>query len=142
MIFELQVLLDLFELWCVQYVYVTWKHSCGFCGYTYWTISFLMWTIFKVFIEFVTILFLFYISIFWTQGDACGILAPLSGIKFTPPCNGKWSFNHWATGEAPQQFCMSDLCHRLVFQCQCKLNSKVRGRSCHLVLLLLSCYLK
>lgn len=45
MIFKRQGFLDLFELWCVQYVYVTWKHSCGFCGYTYWMISFLMWTI-------------------------------------------------------------------------------------------------
>jgi hypothetical protein len=37
-----------------------------------------MWTIFKVFIEFVTILLLFYILVFWKE--ACGILAPRSGI--------------------------------------------------------------
>ena len=29
---------------------------------------FWMWTIFKVFIEFVTILFLFYVFVFWPQG--------------------------------------------------------------------------
>ena len=41
-----------------------------------------MWTIFKVFIEFVTILLLFYV---WVLGpEACGILAPLPGIKTTP----------------------------------------------------------
>ena len=31
-------------------------------------IFFLMWTMFKVFIEFVTILFLFYVLVFWLQG--------------------------------------------------------------------------
>ena len=39
-----------------------------------------MWTIFKVFIEFVTILLLF--SVFWFFGcKACGILAPQPGIE-------------------------------------------------------------
>ena len=42
-----------------------------------------MWTIFKVFIEFVTILLLFYV--FWFFGrEACGILAPRPGIEATP----------------------------------------------------------
>ena len=41
---------------------------------------FLMWTIFKVFIEFVTILLLF-----WFYGHkACGILAPQPGIEPAP----------------------------------------------------------
>ena len=35
---------------------------------------FLMWTIFKVFIEFVTILLLFYVVVFWLPG--MWILAP------------------------------------------------------------------
>ena len=39
-----------------------------------------MWTIFKVFIEFVTILLLFYVLFFFVF-EACGILAPLPGIK-------------------------------------------------------------
>ena len=39
-----------------------------------------MWTIFKVFIEFVTILFLFFFV--WCFGwEACGILDPWLGIK-------------------------------------------------------------
>ena len=43
-----------------------------------------MWTIFKVFIEFVTILLLFYV--FWLFGhETCGILAPSPGIEPAPP---------------------------------------------------------
>ena len=42
-----------------------------------------MWTIFKVFIEFVTILFLFYVFGFFGR-EACGILAPQPGIEPTP----------------------------------------------------------
>ena len=41
----------------------------------------LLWTIFKVFIEFVTVLLLF--RFFGLQ--ACSVLAPWSGIKSTPP---------------------------------------------------------
>ena len=37
-------------------------------------------TIFKVFIEFVTILFLFYVG-----HEACGIIAPQPGIEPAPP---------------------------------------------------------
>ena len=40
-----------------------------------------MWTILKVFIEFVTVLFLFYGLLFCQE--ACGILAPQSGIEPT-----------------------------------------------------------
>ena len=29
---------------------------------------FLMWTIFKIFIEFVTVLLLFYVLVFWSRG--------------------------------------------------------------------------
>ena len=39
--------------------------------------------VFKVFIEFVTILLLFYVLVFGCE--ACGILAPWSGIKPVPP---------------------------------------------------------
>ena len=42
-----------------------------------------MWTIFKAFIEFVTILLLFYAS----GGEVCGILAPRPGIEPTPPAS-------------------------------------------------------
>ena len=44
---------------------------------------FLMWTIFKVFIEIVTILLLFYVRFFGHK--ACGILAPQPGIEPAPP---------------------------------------------------------
>ena len=43
-----------------------------------------MWTIFKIFIEFVTILLLFYVFWFF-DCEACGILAPHPGIEPTPP---------------------------------------------------------
>ena len=43
-----------------------------------------MWTIFKIFIEFVTLLLLFYVLAFFVP-DACGILAPQLGIKLPPP---------------------------------------------------------
>jgi len=38
---------------------------------------------FKVFIEFVIVLLLFYVLFFWLK--ACGILAPRLGIKPIPP---------------------------------------------------------
>ena len=42
----------------------------------------LRWTIFKVFIELVTVLLLFYVLFF--GGEACWILAPQSGVKPIP----------------------------------------------------------
>ena len=44
-----------------------------------------MWIIFKVFIEFVTILFLFHAFGFCFCFKACGILAPQPGIKPASP---------------------------------------------------------
>ena len=46
---------------------------------------FLMWTLFKVFIDSVTILLLFYVLGFFFGLRACGILAPWPGIKSEPP---------------------------------------------------------
>ena len=48
-----------------------------------------MWTIFKVFIEFITILLLFYVfsvclSVCFPSCEACGILTPWPGIEPTP----------------------------------------------------------
>ena len=43
-----------------------------------------MWTIFELFIEFVTILLLFYVLVFFGS-EACGILAPRPGIEPVPP---------------------------------------------------------
>ena len=54
-----------------------------------------MWTILKVFIEFVTILTLLFV--FWLFGqEAYGILAPQPGIKLTP---------HVLEGEVPTIDC-------------------------------------
>ena len=44
---------------------------------------FLMWTILKIFIEFVTMLPLFYV-VFFFGWEACGISAPRPGIKPAP----------------------------------------------------------
>ena len=55
-----------------------------------------MWTIFKVFIEFVTILLLF---CFWFfDHEAGGMLVPGPGVETVcTPCIGKQSLNHWTT---------------------------------------------
>ena len=46
------------------------------------TYLYLMWTIFKGFVEFVMILILFYVLVFGLE--ACGIVAPQPGIEPTP----------------------------------------------------------
>ena len=45
---------------------------------------FLMWTSFKVYVEFVTIMLLFYVSVFFGH-EARGISAPLPGVEPAPP---------------------------------------------------------
>ena len=59
-----------------------------------------MWTIFKVFIEFITILLLFYVFFFWSQGT-WDLSSPTKDWTCTP-CIGKWSLNHWTTREVPK----------------------------------------
>ena len=51
-----------------------------------------MWTVFKVFVEFVTILLLFYIFWFFDT-KACGILVPRPGIEPALCIRGQ-SLNH------------------------------------------------
>ena len=46
---------------------------------------FLMWTIFKVFIGFVTLYYFFLCFVFFFGKEACGILAPWPGIEPTLP---------------------------------------------------------
>ena len=53
--------------------------------------------VFKVFIEFVTILFLFYVLDFWSQGR-WDLSSPTGDLTHTP-CLGR-SLNHWTTREA------------------------------------------
>ena len=76
--------------------------------------SFLMWTIFKVFIEFVTLLLHF---IFWfLSREACGILASRLGIEPAPPAlKGRV----WTTGlsqGSPSPFFMWNIFHLWIFQ--------------------------
>ena len=58
-----------------------------------------MWTIFKVFIEFVTILLLFYFGVFGRK--ARGISAPGPGIKPLPPALEGKVLNHRSSREVP-----------------------------------------
>ena len=61
---------------------------------------FQMWTILKVFVEFVTTLLLFYVFwIFWSRG--LGDLNCLTRGQTHTPCIGRWSLNHWTAREFP-----------------------------------------
>ena len=68
---------------------------CVFCE----DFFFLMWTIFKVLIEFVTILLLFYVLISWPRG-VWDLSSPTRDWTCTP-CLGRWSLNQWTTRESP-----------------------------------------
>ena len=61
-----------------------------------------MWTIFKVFIEFVTILLLFYLffCFFWPRG-MWDLSSPIRDRTHTH-CTGRQSLNHWTTREVPE----------------------------------------
>ena len=67
----------------------------------FFKICILMWTIFKVFIEFVAILFPFYISFlfsfFWGPWGMWD-LSSLTGNWTHTPCTGRWNLNHWTPG--------------------------------------------
>ena len=58
---------------------------------------FLMWTIFKVFIGFVTLLLLFYVLVFWPRG-MWDVSSPTRDQTCTP-CIGRWSRNHCSARE-------------------------------------------
>ena len=64
-----------------------------------WFFFFKMWTIFKVFIEFVTILFLSYILDFGPRG--MWDLSPLIRDRTYTPSIGRHGLNHWTTREVP-----------------------------------------
>ena len=61
--------------------------------------DFLMWTIFQVFIEFVTILLLFYVLVFWPRG-MWDLSSPTRDQTLTPSI-GRQSLNHWTTSGSP-----------------------------------------
>ena len=62
---------------------------------------FLMWIIFKVFIEFATILLLFYVLVFWFQGMRD--VSSSTRDRTHTPCIGRRSLNHSSAREAPEQ---------------------------------------
>ena len=64
-----------------------------------------MWTLFNIFIEFVTILLLFfYVLVFWPRG-MWDLSSPTRDRTHTR-CIGRWSPNHWTAREVPVDFLM------------------------------------
>ena len=74
-----------------------------------------MWAILKVFIEFVTMLLLFFVCLFdsvlvsWPQG--MWDLSSQSRGRTCTPCLGRQCLNHWTTREVP-------ICLFLVLACK------------------------
>ena len=58
-----------------------------------------MWTIYKVLFEFVAILFLFYVLVFWPWG--MWGLSPTRNWTYTP-CIGRQNLSHWTAKEVPK----------------------------------------
>ena len=77
---------------------------------------FFIWILLKVFIEFVTILFLFYALEFWPRGmwDISFLIRDQIHISFI----WRWSFNHWTTREVPQHWVS-----KYIFPCHLKLQN-------------------
>ena len=63
---------------------------------------FFMSAIFKVFIEFATLLLLLYVLAFWFRG--AGDLSSLTRDRTCASCTGRWKLNHWATREVPTRW--------------------------------------
>ena len=70
-----------------------------FCDILILKVFFLMWDIFKVFIEFFTILLLLYVLVFWPWG-MWDLSAPTSDQIHTAYI-GRQSLNHWTAREVP-----------------------------------------
>ena len=67
---------------------------------------FLMWTVFKVFTEFVTTLLLVLnVFVFWPQSTW-----PLTRGRTHNPCNRRQSLNHWTTRAVPRQRVLISSC--------------------------------
>ena len=70
-----------FTIWATREACLCW----GLREYFFEDFFFPTWTIFEIFIEFVTILFLFYVLFFFFFGhDTCGLLAPWPRIEPVP----------------------------------------------------------
>ena len=63
--------------------------------------DFLMWTIFKVFIEFVTASFLFYVLVFWPR-DMWDLNSPTRSWTHMS-CIGRHSLTHWTARDVPSR---------------------------------------
>ena len=61
---------------------------------------FFIWTIFKVFIAFVTIFLLFYVLVFCLASQHVGPLLLIRDLTHTP-CTGRRNLNHWTIREVP-----------------------------------------
>ena len=72
-----------------------------------------MWTIFKVFIEFVTILLLFYVLVFWPRG--MWDLSSLTRDRTCTPCIERQSLNPWTAREVPASFLLTHLSERCLW---------------------------
>lgn len=68
---------------------------------------FFLWTI--SFSEFVTILLLFHVLVFWPQGMRD--LSPLTKDQTHTPCIRRWSLNHWTIREVPGPYSMARHAH-------------------------------
>ena len=84
---------------------------------------FKMWTIFKVFIESVTTLLLFYVLAFWL-GGMWGPSSPTRDQILLAPFTGRRSLNHWTTKEVPPSFSHSLLIYEVWFA-----GNKSEGRN-------------
>ena len=72
---------------------------CFFFFFLRFFFFFFLWTISKVFIEFVTILLLFYVLVFWPQG-MWNLNSPTRDQTRTP-CVERRNLNHWTAQDVP-----------------------------------------
>ena len=78
-----------------------------------------MWTTFKVIIEFVKILLLFYVLVFWPQG--MWDLSSPTRDQTCVPCIGRQILNHWTAREVPNFLLIQYLFFFHSFLCSGKL---------------------
>lgn len=83
------------------------KHKWKSITISFFFWSFLVWTIFKVSIEFFRILLMFYILVFWWRG--MWDLSSQTRNQTCAPCNGGWSLKHWTRREVPQLLLQLDI---------------------------------
>ena len=88
------------EMLTVAFYSFVYRHIIGFVLVSL-CVCVLVWTIFKVFLEFVTILLLFFM--FWVFGHkACGDLSSPTRVQTCVTCVRRQSLNRWTTREVPK----------------------------------------